>query len=129
MHPVQGLGDPAVSQSSDPRRPGTSRVESTRPGTSFGQSHHQGNQGQLRQYGDHYGADQFDYPPQYGPGGQYEIVEEGYEEESEDEDVFAFLPPSTADAAKEAESSTSVGGPAPNMAPEATAPQNQVYYY
>jgi len=123
MLPSQGLGNPAASHShSDPRRPGTSRAEGARPGTSFG--------GQYGQYGDHHGADQFQ---QHGVGGQYGIVEEEYEEESDDEDVFAFLPPSTADAANEAESSGPVGGPVQNLAPVtnfgAAEPQNQVYYY
>jgi hypothetical protein len=55
-----------------------------------------------------------------------------YEEESEDEDVFAFFPPSTADAAKEGELSAPVGGPALNVAPVTSvgpAGPSQAYYY
>ncbi len=104
MHPSQGLGNSAASRSqNDPRRPGASRVESARPGTSFGQSHPQGQQAHHPQYAPQYGD-------HFGVGRQYGVVEEGYEEESEDEDVFAFLPPSTAEAAKERESSVPVGG-------------------
>jgi len=123
MLPSQGLGNPAALYShSDPRRPGTSRAEGARPGTSFG--------GQYGQHGDHHGVDQFQ---QHDVGGQYGIVEEEYEEESDDEDVFAFLPPSTADAVNEGESSRPVGGLAQNLAPVtnvgAAGPQNQMYYY
>lgn len=66
-------------------RPSSSfgRPSTSRPGTSFGQAYHP--QGFL---------------PNTGPA--YE-VEEVYEEESEDEDVFAFLPPSTADQQRERE--------------------------
>lgn len=123
MYPTQGLGGPAASQPPiNPRRPSTSRPETARPGTSFGQGHSQGQY--HTEYEDHYAADQLDLRQQVG--GQYGIVEEEYEE-SDDDDVFAFLPPSTADAAKE-EDNVPVGAPSSHLTP-AIGPQNSMYYY
>lgn len=137
MLPVKGPGNSGPSHShSNPRRPDTSRPESARPGTSFGQTFPQGQQPfhpQYGQYGDQYDNDQFAYHQQYPVEGQYGIVEEEYEEESDDEDVFAFLPPSTAEAAMQGESNLPVEELAPDVT-QATgvavaAPQSQVYYY
>ena len=125
MYPIQGLGGGGATASQppiNPRRPSTSRPESARPGTSFGQGHPQGQQYHT-EYDAHYAADQPVYNQQ--AGGQYGIVEEEYEE-SDDEDVFAFLPPSTADAAKEEVPIAPVGGFLSNLTP-ATGPQ--MYHY
>lgn len=95
----QGAGRPSSAW-----RPGTSR-----PGTSFGQGHGHGG-----------------YDIQPGAGAE-PIMEQEIYEESEDEDVFAFLPPSTADAEAEQRQQETQGGFV--SGPGAMMAADQAYYY
>ena len=98
----QGAGRPPSSA----WRPGTA----ARPGTSFGQGQH--------------GHGGYDIQP--GAGAEPMMEQEIYEE-SEDEDVFAFLPPSTADANAEQQQQETQGAFMSTAGVAMAA--DQTYYY